>query len=77
MMKTYRVTVAVAALMALSGCGIFKGGVKKTPTVGDRVSILVSENEVEADKTIADRSGVTPLRHAEGRGYREMISILR
>ncbi len=30
-----------------------------------------------ADKTIADRSGVTPLRHAEGRGYREMISILR
>ncbi len=60
MMKTYRVTVAVAALMALSGCGIFKGGVKKTPTVGDRVSILVSENEVEADKTIADVQVLLP-----------------
>ncbi|MES3152267.1 PQQ-binding-like beta-propeller repeat protein [Sphingomonas faeni] len=60
MMKTYRVTVAVAALMALSGCGIFKGGVKKTPTVGDRVSILVSENEVETDKTIADVQVLLP-----------------
>jgi outer membrane protein assembly factor BamB len=61
MMKTYRVTVAVAALMALSGCGIFKGsGNKKTPTVGDRVSILVSENEVETDKTIADVQVLLP-----------------
>jgi outer membrane protein assembly factor BamB len=60
MMKTYRVTVAVAALVALSGCGIFKGGVKKTPTLGDRVSILVSENEVETDKTIADVQVLLP-----------------
>ncbi|MES3085011.1 PQQ-binding-like beta-propeller repeat protein [Sphingomonas faeni] len=61
MMKTYRVTVAVAALVALSGCGIFKGGGnKKTPTVGDRVSILVSENEVETDKTIADVQVLLP-----------------
>ncbi|WP_121884634.1 PQQ-binding-like beta-propeller repeat protein [Sphingomonas sp. PP-F2F-G114-C0414] len=60
MMKTYRVTVAVAALMALSGCGIFKGGGKKTPTVGDRVSILVSENQVETDKAIADVQVLLP-----------------
>ena len=60
MMKTYRVTVAVAALVALSGCGIFKGGAKKTPTLGDRVSILVSENEVETDKTIADVQVLLP-----------------
>ena len=61
MMKTYRVTVAVAALVALSGCGIFKGGGdKKTPTIGDRVSILVSENEVETDKTIADVQVLLP-----------------
>ncbi len=61
MMKTYRVTVAVAALVALSGCGIFKGGGgKKTPTLGDRVSILVSENEVETDKTIADVQVLLP-----------------
>ncbi len=60
MMKTYRVTVAVAALVALSGCGIFKGGGKKTPTVGDRVSILVSENQVETDKAIADVQVLLP-----------------
>ena len=60
MMKTYRVTVAVAALVALSGCGIFKGGGKKTPTVGNRVSILVSENQVETDKTIADVQVLLP-----------------
>ena len=50
----YRASVAIAALMALSACGIFKGGQKKTPTVGERIPILVSENGVQADKTIAD-----------------------
>jgi len=60
MTKSYRVTVAVAALMALSGCGIFKGSVKKTPTVGDRVSILTSENGVETDATIADVQVLLP-----------------
>ncbi len=60
MKKSFRVGVAVAALMALGGCGIFKGGPKKTPTVGERVPILVSENEVEADKTIADVQVLLP-----------------
>lgn len=60
MTKSYRVTVAVAALMALSGCGIFKGSVKKTPTVGNRVSILTSENGVETDATIADVQVLLP-----------------
>lgn len=32
--------------------------------------------EAGADATIADRSGVTPLRHAKARGYGEMIEIL-
>ena len=45
--------VAIAALVALSACGIFKGAPKKTPTVGQRVPILVSETAVEADPTIA------------------------
>jgi len=30
-----------------------------------------------ADRTIADRNGVTPLQHAQARGYREMIEFLR
>jgi outer membrane protein assembly factor BamB len=54
MTRHFRAPVMVAALMALSACGIFKGSGKKTPTVGNRVPILVSENNVEADKTIAD-----------------------
>ena len=49
MTNRFRTSAAVAALMALSACGVFKGGQKRTPTVGDRVPILVSENDVEAD----------------------------
>ncbi len=30
-----------------------------------------------ADKSIADRDGVTPLQHAERRGYGEMVALLR
>jgi outer membrane protein assembly factor BamB len=59
-MKRFRAPVAVAALMALSACGIFKGGGKKTPTVGNRVPILVAENAIEADKTIADVAVTLP-----------------
>ncbi|HVF93294.1 MAG TPA: pyrrolo-quinoline quinone, partial [Sphingomonas sp.] len=54
MTTKYRASVAIAALMTLSACGIFKGGPKKTPTVGERIPILVSENGIQADKTIAD-----------------------
>lgn len=52
--KTFRASAGIAALIALSSCGIFKGAPKKTPTVGERVPILASENAIEADKTIAD-----------------------
>jgi outer membrane protein assembly factor BamB len=53
MMTRTRASVAIAALIALSACGIFKGGGKKTPVLGDRIPILLSEAPVEADKTIA------------------------
>ncbi|MGI4948379.1 MAG: PQQ-binding-like beta-propeller repeat protein, partial [Janthinobacterium lividum] len=46
--------VLVAALgLSLAGCGVFKGGKHKTPTIGERVPILVSENAAEVDKTLA------------------------
>ncbi len=55
MTTKFRASVGIAALMAVSACGIFKGGgPKKTPTVGERIPILASENAIEADKTIAD-----------------------
>ncbi|MBI0475239.1 pyrrolo-quinoline quinone [Sphingomonas sp. MA1305] len=61
MTSKYRASVALAALMALSACGIFKGGgAKKTPTVGERVPILSSENGIEADRTIADIQVLLP-----------------
>lgn len=48
-----RVTAALVALAMVSGCGIFKGGGKKTPVLGERVPILVSESDVVADKGLA------------------------
>ena len=42
--------LALVALVSLSGCGIFKGAPKKTPTVGQRVPILMSENQATVDK---------------------------
>ena len=60
MTKHFRAPVMVAALMALSACGIFKGGPKKTPTVGQRVPILASENGVETDATMADLAVTLP-----------------
>ncbi|MDT8758649.1 PQQ-like beta-propeller repeat protein [Sphingomonas psychrotolerans] len=49
-----RVAAGLAALAMVSGCGIFKGnGGKKTPVLGERVPILVSERDVVADKSLA------------------------
>src|ERR1700712_2718353 len=52
MRKTNAILLAVAtASFALSGCAALKGK-KKTPTLGERIPILASESEVNADKTI-------------------------
>lgn len=54
MKKSIAAPIALAALMGLSACGIFKGGgPKKTPTVGNRVPILVAESAAEADPSLA------------------------
>ncbi|GGB24934.1 pyrrolo-quinoline quinone [Sphingomonas metalli] len=61
MMKQFRAPAMVAALVALSACGVFKGGgPKKTPTVGQRVPILTSENGVEADAALAQMAVTLP-----------------
>ena len=48
------VAAMLAPMLSLAGCGIFKGAGKHTPTVGNRVPILVAENAIVADRTIAD-----------------------
>lgn len=49
-----RVAAALSALALVSGCGVFKGGgAKKTPVLGERVPILMSENDIAADKSLA------------------------
>ncbi len=55
-----RLALVLAAGAALSGCGIFKGGKSDTPTVGQRVPILVAENGVDADPTIAGLDVLLP-----------------
>lgn len=54
---------AGAALIALSlaGCGVFKGdGGPKTPTVGERVSILSNDNSIKVDEATASVAVVLP-----------------
>ena len=61
MTSYFRAPVMVAALIALAGCGIFKGnGPKGTPTVGNRVAILAGENAIERDPSIADVQVLLP-----------------
>jgi outer membrane protein assembly factor BamB len=61
MMNRFRSPAMLAALVALSACGIFKGGgPKKTPTVGQRVPILASENDVAVDPALADIQVLLP-----------------
>ncbi|KTF70537.1 PQQ-binding-like beta-propeller repeat protein [Sphingomonas sp. HT-1] len=61
-MKTkVRVVAAVAALALVSGCGVFKGsGSRKTPVLGERVPILVTENDISADTTLASVEVLLP-----------------
>jgi len=49
-------TAVLCGVVALSGCGIFKGGgghKPKTPVLGERIPVLSSETDVEVDPTLA------------------------
>lgn len=43
----------------------------------DHVETVRALVKAGADRTIADRDGLTPLQHAEARGYKEIAAILR
>lgn len=53
-MRRSLIAVALLPALVLGGCGIFKGGKVKTPTVGERVPVLDFETRVEAETELAD-----------------------
>lgn len=60
MNKKLTLPLAALALTALGGCGIFKGGDKKTPVVGNRVPILVAESGTDVDPALAGQDVLLP-----------------
>ena len=53
MTRTTTTLALIAAAGLLSGCGIINKKPKSTPTVGDRVAVLVSEIDIEVDPETA------------------------
>ena len=61
-----RATLVVLAglALALPGCKIFKGGQKRTGTVGERIPVLTYETKAEAEAELANIAVVLPLETA-------------
>ncbi|MFP5455071.1 MAG: PQQ-binding-like beta-propeller repeat protein, partial [Alphaproteobacteria bacterium] len=58
--KLFAAAAALAIMTTLGGCGIFGGGERKkpkTPVVGQRIAVLTSDTDIEADPTL----GVVPV----------------
>ncbi|MFC0103310.1 outer membrane protein assembly factor BamB family protein [Sphingopyxis terrae] len=61
MRKRQYVICAMMLALPLAGCGAFKGkGGPRTPTVGERVSILSNDNSIKVDPTTAAVAVVLP-----------------
>lgn len=61
MRKRHYVICAMMLALPLAGCGAFKGkGGPRTPTVGERVSILSNDNSIKVDPTTAEIAVVLP-----------------
>ena len=57
--KTSLALLMIAAMTA-SGCSILKKGKPKTPVLGQRVSVLMTENDIVVDREIAALPMVLP-----------------
>ena len=53
MIRKVRASLLLGVLLAASGCGVFKPSKPKTPVLGQRVPILVSETGAEVDPSLA------------------------
>jgi len=61
MLKRRFLLAAALVALPLAGCGVFKGGGgPKTPTVGDRVSILSNDASIKVDPALAETAVVLP-----------------
>ncbi len=60
MTRTSTSLALIAAAALLTGCGIINKKPKSTPTIGDRVSVLVSEVDIEVDPETASSPMVLP-----------------
>jgi outer membrane protein assembly factor BamB len=61
MLNTRPILYAALLALPLAGCGAFKGsGGPKTPTVGERVSILSNDNSIKVDAATAGIEVVLP-----------------
>src|SRR3546814_13986421 len=61
MLKRRFLLAAALVALPLAGCGVFKGGGgPKTPTVGDRVSILSNDASIKCDPALAETAVVLP-----------------
>ncbi|MCW3845759.1 PQQ-like beta-propeller repeat protein [Sphingomonas sp. LB-2] len=55
-----RLAIATAAIASLGGCKIFKGEDRRTPVVGQRIPILVSENDIVPDRALQSVEVLVP-----------------
>lgn len=55
-----RILILAAAVLALQGCNVFKGGGSKPKTLGERVSVLDFEKQVEAEAELQGIEIVLP-----------------
>jgi outer membrane protein assembly factor BamB len=60
MIRNLRAPLLLATMLAISGCGVFKAAKPKTPVLGQRVPILVSETGAEVDPTLASIAVTLP-----------------
>lgn len=61
MIRSLRTPLFVALMLSVSACGVLKKSKPKTPVVGNRVPILVSESSAEVDPALAGIEVLLPV----------------